>query len=128
MKHSILTLAATLLVVQLAHSQEQKSTKDAETAFQLYKERLSEGGKPTLTITNGESKITESTTTTMYPGEYTGEKSGPLGSHITDFVPGPSPKPSVCLAQVQALKDQVETLKKLNAELEKALAACTSKP
>ena len=121
MKLSILTLTAMLLVVPLVHSQDEKSTKDAETAFQLYKERLSEGGKPTLTIMNGESKITESTA--MYPGGYKGVNALGPGEFA-----GFAPKPSVYLAQIQALKDQVETLKKLNAELEKALAACKPNP
>lgn len=108
MRHIVIVLLATL-TGSLLYSQDDKSTKDAQVAFDLYKKRVSEGGQPTLLIKNGESKLTESA---LYGGEF----SSP-----------PPPKP-LYLAEIQALKEQIEALKKLNDGLEQELAACKSKP
>jgi hypothetical protein len=102
------------------------TTRDVQTAVDLYKSRASEGGNPTLTIKNGEASISEGITK-EYPGEfqrpstslYAGEYAGEFGST-------PATKPY--RQEIDALKAQVETLQKLNDALEKELATCQSKP
>jgi hypothetical protein len=99
------------------------TTTEVDAAVDLYKERAAEGARPTLTIKNGEAKISEPVpvTTRMYPGEL-------APGNPTGFAPGeiPStqPTPQLYAKQIAALKDQVETLKKLNAALEEELATC----
>ena len=108
MRYIVIVLVATL-TASVLYSQDEKSTKDAQVAFDLYKKRVSEGAQPTLLIKNGESKLTESTA--LYAGEFS----------------SPPPKP-LYLAEIQALKEQIEALKKLNDGLEQELAACKSEP
>jgi len=88
-----------------------QSTLSVEAAVDLYKERVSEGAKPTLIIKDGEAKISEVVSSrAMYPGEF----------------PTIVWQTSPLAKKVDALEEQVQSLKKLNAALEQELAACKS--
>jgi len=109
-----------------AQSPSPDTTKDADTALRLYKQRLSEGGAPMLIIKDGESRIIERDEHGLPAGEF----SGALLPSITalqhpDYFP---PAPSVAGAEIKALTEQVEALKKLNDALEKELANCKKTP
>jgi hypothetical protein len=120
MKYPILVLTAALgVVAPLGFCQEEKTTMtDVQTAFDLYKKRTAEGSHPSLIIKDGQVTLTEKTILYQQtPGEFTA------------YLPGytPTPKP-LQLAETKALIEQVESLKKLVAELEKQLAACKPNP
>ncbi len=118
MKHLILVLAATLWAAPLAFCQEEKkTTTDVETAFDLYKKRTAEGSQPSLIIKDGQATLTERVLLHQQLPELT--------QYLPIYQPTPKPLP---LAEVLALKDQVEALKKLNAALEKELADCKPHP
>src|SRR5262249_721531 len=103
MRQVILQLIVILCAAPFLNGQEQKTaTREVQTAVDLYKERVSEGAKPTLTIKNGEAKLTEQSaqlsagefTTSFSPGEFAGEFK------------------SAYTKEIEALKSQIETLKK----------------
>lgn len=122
MKHSFLIVATLLWFSGLAYSQEKKPDTDIDTALRIYKERVSEGAAPTLILKGGEAKITE----TALRGELTATPTTTTTATTgKEFAP---PIPSVVALEIQALKAEVEALKKLNAALEKELANCKPNP
>lgn len=97
-------------------------------AYDLYKERVAEGGNPTLIIKNGQAQLTEQTTA-LNPGLVTGGSAPgfstialPIG--VGTYAPAPS-QLAIATQKITALEEQVKALKDLNVALEKALADCT---
>src|SRR5438046_2315617 len=121
MKRVIFELTAILCAAGFLNAQEPKTnTTEVQTAVDLYKQRVSEGAKPTLTIKNGEAKLSESTTA-LSAGEFTTFNPSFTGGEFTRAW-------SADVQAIEALKSQVETLKNLNSALEEELAKCKGKP